>query len=46
MQSFLERLKDYELYINIKKYKFNINEIKFLSFIILIKEVQMNSKQI
>ena len=46
IQQILERLKDYKLYVNLKKYEFNINKIEFLSFIIFIKEMRMNSKQI
>ena len=46
VQRILERLKNYELYINLKKCEFDINEIDFLNFIIFIKEVQMNSKRI
>ena len=46
IQQVLERFKDYELYINLKKCKFNIDEIEFLNFIVFIKEMQMNSKQI
>ena len=46
VREILKRLKDYELYINLKKCEFDIDEIKFLSFIIFIKEVRMNSKRI
>ena len=38
VQRIFERFKDYELYINLKKCKFNIDEIDFLSFIIFIKK--------
>ena len=38
--------KNYELYINLKKCKFDINKTNFLNFIIFTKEVQINSKQI
>ena len=37
MQQVLKRLKDYEIYINFKKYKFDIDEIEFLNFIRFIK---------
>ena len=46
VRQILEQFKNYELYINLKKCEFNINEIEFLSFIIFIKEVRMNSKRI
>ena len=46
VQQILERFKDYKLYINLKKCKFDIEEIEFLSFIIFTKEMQMNSKRI
>ena len=46
VQQILERLKNYKLYVNLKKCEFNIDEIKFLSFIIFTKEIRMNSKQI
>ena len=41
-----ERLKQYQLYINLKKYEFVITKIEFLNFIVFIKNVQMNSKKI
>ena len=46
VQRILERLKNYKLYINLKKCKFDIDEVDFLSFIIFIKRIRMNSKQI
>ena len=46
VQQILERLKDYKLYINLKKCKFDIDEIDFLNFMIFIKEIRMNSKRI
>ena len=46
IQQVLKRLKNYELYVNLKKYEFNIDEIEFLSFIIFTKEIRMNSKRI
>jgi len=42
----LKRLRKYLLYINLKKYKFNITKIKFLNFIIFLKEVQINLEKI
>ena len=46
VQRILKRFKDYELYINLKKCEFDIDEIDFLNFIIFIKEIRMNSKRI
>ena len=46
IQRIFKRLKNYELYINLKKCKFDIDEIDFLNFIIFIKEVRMNLKRI
>ena len=46
VQQVLERLKNFEFYVNLKKCEFDIEEIKFLSFIVFIKEVRMNSKRI
>ena len=46
VQRILERLKNYELYINLKKCEFNIDKIDFLNFIIFTKEIRMNSKRI
>ena len=42
VQQVLERLSDFEFYINLKKYKFDIEEIEFLNFIIFTKKIQMN----
>ena len=46
VQQVLKRFKNYKLYINLKKCEFDINEINVLNFIIFIKKIQMNSKQI
>ena len=46
IQQILERLKNYELYINLKKCEFDIDEINFLDFIIFTKKIRMNSKWI
>ena len=42
----LQRLKKFQLYINLKKYAFVITEIEFLNFIIFIKSVRINKKRI
>ena len=46
VQRILERFKNYELYINLKKCKFDIDKIDFLNFIIFTKEIRMNLKRI
>ena len=46
VQRILKRLKNYKLYINLKKCELNIDTIDFLNFIIFIKKIRMNSKQI
>ena len=46
MKQILERLRDYQLYVNLKKCQFNAKEIEFLRFIVFIDEIQMNSKRI
>ena len=46
VQQVLECLRDFELYVNLKKYKFNIEKIEFLNFIISTKEIRKNSKRI
>ena len=45
MQQVFERLKDFELYINLKKCEFDIKKVEFLNFIVFTKQVRMNSKQ-
>jgi len=42
----LKRLCKYSLYVNLKKYKFNIINIKFLNFIVSLKDIQINLKQL
>ncbi len=42
----LKRLRKYSLYINLKKCKFNTIKIKFLDFIIFLKDIQINLKKI
>ena len=46
MRLIFERLKQYQLYINLKKCEFVITKIEFLNFIVFIKNVQINSKKI
>ena len=40
VQRILKRLKNYKLYINLKKYEFDIDEIDFLNFIVFIKKCE------
>ena len=40
VQRILKRLKNYELYINLKKCEFDIDEIDFLNFIIFTKKYE------
>ncbi len=42
----LKCLREYLLYINLKKYKFNTTKIKFLDFIVFSKDIQINLKKI
>ncbi len=42
----LKRLCEYLLYVNLKKYKFNITKIEFLNFIVFLKDIQINLKKI
>ena len=42
----LQRLKKFQLYVNLKKYAFVITEIEFLNFIIFIKDICMNKKRV
>ena len=35
----LERLKNYKLYVNLKKCEFDIDKIEFLNFIVFTKEI-------
>ena len=46
VQQVLERLRDFELYVNLKKCEFDIEEIEFLNFIVFTKGIRMNSKRI
>ena len=46
MQQVFKRFRNFESSVNLKKCKFDIEEIEFLNFIIFTKEIQMNSKRI
>ena len=46
VQQILERLGNFELYVNLKKCEFDTKKIKFLNFIIFTKGIQMNLKRI
>ena len=34
-----KRLRQFQLFVNLKKYQFNIKEIEFLKFIVFINEI-------
>ncbi|OCK95898.1 uncharacterized protein K441DRAFT_554812, partial [Cenococcum geophilum 1.58] len=40
------RLRDVGLYINLKKYKFLVTEVKYLRLIVIIKGVRMDPKKV
>ena len=40
-----KRLRQFQLFVNLKKCQFDIKKIEFLKFIVFIDEVQMNSKR-
>jgi hypothetical protein len=44
IQIVLERLREYKLYINLKKYSFHITSINFLGFIISVNRVLIKIK--
>ena len=46
VQRIFKCLKNYELYINLKKCEFDIDKIDFLNFIVFTKKMRMNSKRI
>ena len=41
-----KRLRQFQLFVNLKKCQFDIKKIEFLKFIVFIDEVQMNSKRV
>jgi len=46
MQIVLERLREYKLYINLKKYSFYIISINFLGFIISVNRVLIEKSRV
>ena len=40
-----KRLRQFQLFVNLKKCQFDIKKIEFLKFIVFINEVRMNSKR-
>jgi len=42
----LERLQEYKLYINLKKYSFYVTSIDFLSFIVSVNKVLIEKSQV
>jgi len=46
MQIVLERLQEYKLYINLKKYLFYVTSINFLGFIVSVNRVLIEKSQV
>ena len=46
MKNVLQYLQEAELKLNLKKYKFNKPEVKFLRYIIEVKKIKINSEKI
>ena len=42
----LKRLKNYQLYVNLKKCRFAILKVEFLNFIIFTKKIRINEKRV
>ena len=42
----LERLRNYQLYVNLKKCRFATTEVEFLGFIVSTEEVRMNEERV
>ena len=40
-----KRLRQFQLFVNLKKCQFDIKEVEFLKFIVFIDEIRMNSKR-
>ena len=45
VQMIFKRLRQFQLFVNLKKCQFDIKKIKILRFIIFINEIRMNSKR-
>ena len=46
IKKMLKRLKNYQLYVNLKKCRFVIIKVEFLNFIIFTKKVRINEKRV
>ena len=42
----LKRLRNYQLYVNLKKDRFAITKVEFLNFIVFTKKIRMNEKRV
>ncbi len=42
----LERLKNFKLYLKLFKYEFSINRVKFLSFMVITRGIDMEGSKI
>ena len=46
VQMILKRLRQFQLFVNLKKCQFDIKKIEFLKFIVFTDEIRMNSKRV
>ncbi len=46
MREVLERLRNFKLYLKLFKYKFSVNRVKFLNFIITTRDIDMKENKI
>ncbi len=46
IREILKRLKNFKLYLNLSKYKFSINRVEFLNFIITTRGIDMKKNRI
>ncbi len=42
----LERLRNFKLYLKLSKYKFSVNRVKFLNFMIIIRGIDMEESRV
>ena len=46
IREILERLRNFKLYLKLSKYKFSVNRVEFLSFIITTRDIDMEGSRI
>ncbi len=46
IREILKRLRNFKLYLKLSKYEFSVNRIKFLSFIIIIRDIDMKGSRV